>query len=208
MRSLASLVLFVLAGITTSIVVAMIVGAFAPPCGLDCESRDASYAINSAFGTVLAFPVLGYLLTCRKTPSTRRILVVLAVLIGSAILAATCRYVVELHARYIEAEAARPVVPDFDFMYMAITTRDVQTYTKAEGGVTKPVSVVPQWQRCVIDGAWCDKEPRQAHMLCKGGVVYVNEADWRAFSLIPQENLYGAVAMRSMNLCAPDNRPE
>jgi hypothetical protein len=45
-------------------------------------------------------------------------------------------------------------------------------------------------------------------MRCKEGIVYVNEQDWRAFSLIPQENLPGAVAMTSMNLCAPGNVPD
>ncbi len=45
-------------------------------------------------------------------------------------------------------------------------------------------------------------------MRCKGDVVYVNEPDWKAFFLIPKENLPGAIAMRSMNLCAPDNVPD
>lgn len=45
-------------------------------------------------------------------------------------------------------------------------------------------------------------------MHCKTGDVYVNEKDWPAFSLIPNENLPGAVPMKSMNLCAADNVPE
>ncbi|WP_434715580.1 hypothetical protein [Paraburkholderia sp. A3RO-2L] len=114
----------------------------------------------------------------------------------------------ELHAHYQHAQAARPVVANFDFMYMAIATRDVQTYTKAEGSAAKPTRIVPQWERCVIDGPPCNGHPKQAHVLCKSGVVYVNEPDWKAFSLIPRENLPGAIAMRSMNLCAPGNFPD
>jgi hypothetical protein len=42
-------------------------------------------------------------------------------------------------------------------------------------------------------------------MHCKVGRVYVNERDWPAFKLIPQENLMGAEPMKSMRLCAPGN---
>jgi hypothetical protein len=45
-------------------------------------------------------------------------------------------------------------------------------------------------------------------MRCKGGVVYVDEPDWKAFSPIERENLPGAAALKSMNLCAADNLPE
>ncbi|WP_233872425.1 hypothetical protein [Paraburkholderia adhaesiva] len=210
MKRLAALALFVIAGCVTAIAVVRIVGAFVhnPGCGLDCASPDLSAALLSGFVTVLAFPIIGYIFTRRERLTARRALVVLVALVVAAILAATCRYVFELHSQYIEAEAARPVQPDFDFMYMAIATRDVQTYTNAENGVLKPQSVVPQWQRCVIDGASCDKQPRQAHMFCKSGVVYVNEPDWKAFSLIPKENLKDSIPMKSMNLCAPGNIPD
>jgi hypothetical protein len=137
-----------------------------------------------------------------------RVILVLAAMILTALLGAGARYVFELHSRYREAEAVGPLVADVDFMYMAIATRGVQTYTKAEGSGPKRAIVISQWQRCLIDGASCDGRPKQAHMRCKAGVVYVNEPDWSAFSLIPQENLPGAVAMKSMKLCAPDNVPE
>ncbi len=91
---------------------------------------------------------------------------------------------------------------------MAIAKRDVQSYTEAKNGKVKPLAVIPQWERCAIDGAWCDTQPKQAHMLCKANVVYVNEADWSAFALIPEENLHGAIPMKSMNLCAPGNIPD
>lgn len=210
MKRLPALALFVIAGCVTAIAVARIVGAFDhnPGCGLDCPSPDLAAALLSGFVTVLAFPIIGYIFTRGDRLTARRALVVLVALVTAAILAATCRYVLELHTRYLEAEAARPICPDPDFMYMAIATRDVQTYTKSENGNFKPATVIPQWERCAIDGAWCDKQPRQAHMLCKKGVVYVNEADWEAFSLIPEENLKFAPAMKSMNLCAPSNIAE
>ncbi|MFL9867852.1 hypothetical protein PQR67_27065 [Paraburkholderia fungorum] len=118
---------------------------------------------------------------------------------------ATCFYVVNLHRHYADAEAARPVSANFDFMRMSIATRDVQSYTKVDKGAVKPLVVIPQWERCALDGAWCDTKPRQAHLLCKAGVVYVNEADWSAFALIPKEDLRGSMPMKSMNLCAPGN---
>jgi hypothetical protein len=62
--------------------------------------------------------------------------------------------------------------------------------------------------RLPIDGALCDTQPRLAQMRCKGGVVYVDEPDWKAFSPIERENLPGAAALKSMNLCAADNLPE
>ena len=208
MKRLAALALFGLSGSATGIVVARILTAFIPRCGYDCESDSFGIAFLSVIGCTLAFLLLGYTFTrgARLTPS--RSCTVSATLAVVAILAAGGRYVVELQGRYREAEAARPVVADFDFMYMAIAMRDVQTYTMAEGGAAKHAMVIPQWERCVIDGAWCDKQPRQAHMRCKGGVVYVDEPDWKAFSLIRRENLPGAIAMKSMNLCAPDNIPE
>jgi hypothetical protein len=79
---------------------------------------------------------------------------------------------------------------------------------KPSNGKLKPLTVIPQWQRCVIDGAWCDTKPKQAHMRCKAGVVYVNAVDWPAFSLIPKENVSGAVPMKSMNLCEVGNVPD
>jgi hypothetical protein len=206
-KRLAALAGFLVVGFATAIAVVQIVGAFDhnPGCGLDCASLDSSFALLSGFVTVLLFPIAGYILTRGDRLTARRTLVILAALVTTAVLAASCRYVFELHSRYVEAEAASSIKPNLDFMYMAIATRDVQTYTKSENGHFKPASIVPQWQRCAIDAAWCDKKPRQAHMLCKTGVVYVNEADWNAFSLIPQERLDVAPAMKSMNLCAANN---
>ncbi|WP_061128394.1 hypothetical protein [Caballeronia catudaia] len=210
MKKVAVFVLFTVAGCVTAIAVSSILLAFDrdPGCGLDCPSPGLTAALFWGIAIALIFAVVGFV-CARPAPSEpRRIVVVLAVLVGSALLGASARYVFELHDHYREAEAARPVVADFNFMYMAIATRDVQTYTKAERGALRAASVIPQWQRCVIDGASCGGQNKQAHMRCKSGVVYVNEPDWKSFSLIPQENLQGAIAMKSMNLCAPDNVPD
>jgi hypothetical protein len=210
MKTLAVLALFGIAGCVTAIAITNIMLAFDhnPGCGLDCASPAFTAAFLSSAVTVLVFPTFGYLFSRLAKFEFARVIAVLAAMILTALLAAGGYYVLELNARYREAEAARPVEVDFDFMYMAIARRDIRTYTRAEGALAKPVSVIPQWQRCVIAGASCDRKPRQAHMRCKNGVVYVNEDDWKAFSLIPRENLVGAIPMKSMGLCEPDNVPD
>jgi hypothetical protein len=208
-RRVASLALFGVSGYLTGLAITALLLAFVPRCGsYDCENHSFGVAFVSVVGCTLAFLLVGCAFTRGARHPAIRALAISVALAAVAILAASGRYVYELHTRYQQAQAARPVVADFDFMYMAIATRDVQTYSKAKEGTAKPASVIPQWQRCGIDGAWCDGSPKQAHMRCKGGVVYVNEPDWRAFSLIPQENLLGAIEMKSMNLCAPDNVPD
>lgn len=208
MRRLASLLLFGVSGLATGVAVALFLLAFMPKCGYDCENHSFGVAFLSVVGCTLTFLLLGYAFTRGTLHSFPRALVVSAALTVVAIVAASGGYVFQLYGRYRAVEAARPVVADVDFMYMAITTRDVQTYTNAESGVTRRASVIPQWQRCAIDGASCEVHPRQAHMRCKSGVVYVNEPDWNAFSLIPRENLAGANPIRSMSLCAADNETE
>jgi len=207
MKRLAILALFGIAGWVTAVAITNIMLAFDhnPGCGLDCASPAFTAALLSGAVTVLFFPMFGYLFSRLAKFEFARVIAILAAMVVFALLAAGGYYVLELHARYREAEDARPVVPDFDFMYMAIATRDVQAYTRAQSALAKPLSVIPQWQRCVIDGASCDRKPRRAHMRCKSGVVYVNERDWKAFSLIPRENLMGAIPMKSMDLCEPDN---
>jgi hypothetical protein len=207
-RRIASLALFSISGCGTGLAITALLLAFVPRCGYDCENYSFSVAFVSVVGCTLAFLLVGYAFTRSARLTAVRALAISVALAAIAILAAGGRYVSELHTRYQEAQAARPVVADFDFMYMAIATRDVKTYTQAKDGKAMRTSVIPQWQRCAVDGASCDGRPKQAHMRCKGGVVYVNEPDWKAFSLIPQENLPGAIAMKSMNLCEPDNVPD
>jgi hypothetical protein len=208
MKRLASLVLFGLSGLASGYSVTAILLAFVPRCGYDCENQSFGVAVLAIVGCAVAFPLIGYVFTRGTRLSLLRTVAISGPLACVAIAAAGLHYVFELPELYGKAEAARPVVPDFDFMYMVIATRSVQTYTKAKDGAIKPASIIPQWQRCVVAGAWCDEQPKQARMRCKGGVVYVNESDWKAFSLIPQENLKGAIDMKSMDLCAPDNVPD
>ncbi|WP_244827382.1 hypothetical protein [Caballeronia sp. TF1N1] len=204
------LTLFTVAGCLTALAVLCILLTFDknPGCGLDCPSATLNLALLCSLLTILVFPVAGYLLSRLVKFELYRVVAILTAMVLAALLGSGIRYISELKSRYRDAESARPVVADFDFMYMAIATRNVQTYTNAKEGESKADGVIPQWQRCVIDGAWCDGRHKQAHMRCKGGVAYVNESDWKAFSLIPQENLPGARPIKSMNLCAPDNAPD
>lgn len=210
MKRVLTLVIFLLAGLATATIVIRIMTAFDqnPGCGLDCASPDLEAALLSGLATVLAFPIFGFFLTRKGGFSAGRMTAILATLMIAVILSAICHYGFNLHRRYLQAEAARPVQPDLDFMYMAIATRDVPTYTRLKNGEPQPAGVISQWQRCAIGGAACDKRPRQAHMLCKSGEVFVNEGDWKYFSLIPKENAFGAIPLKSMKLCAPDNWSE
>ena len=210
MKRALTLISFVFAGFVTATVVIRIMTAFDynPGCGLDCASPDLEAALLAGVATVLAFPIFGFFLTRKRGFTTRRIAVTLATLMIAVLLAAVFHYGFNLRTRYLQAEAARPVQPDLDFMYMAIATRDVQTYAELQNGPPQPADVISQWQRCAIGGASCEKQPRQAHVLCKSGEVFVNEADWKYFSLIPKENAFGAIPLKSMKLCAPDNWSE
>lgn len=208
MKRLAALVMFAVIGVMTATVAACIVLAFSPLCGYDCENRAAGIWVVMTAACLIGFPLLGHVFTRGARLTIKRGSIVAVGLVTTVSLGAGCFYVVDLHRHYVDAEADRPVRADFDFMYMSIATRDVQTYTKAVNGETKPLTVIPQWQRCAIDGAQCDTNPKQVYMRCKAGVVYVNAADWPAFSLVPRENIQGAVPMKSMNLCEPGNVPD
>lgn len=199
MKRPAALVTFAVIGAVTGTTAACIVLALAPVCGYDCENHATGVWFFITSACLIGFPLLGHVFTRGTRLTLKRGSIVAAGLVTAVLLGAGCFYVLDLHRHYVDAEADRSVRADFDFMYMSITTRDVQTYTKAENGLTKPLTVIPQWQRCAIDGAWCDANPKQVHMRCKTGVVYVNAADWSAFSLVPRENIPGAVPMKSMN---------
>lgn len=208
MKRLAALVFFAALGTGAGLIAARIALAFKPVCGYECDIRSFGIWFAITGGCLIGFPVLGQAFTrgLRLTPG--RIAGLSIFLVTSVLFGVACFYVVDLRTRYADAEVARPVWSDFDFMYMTITKRDVQAYTKAAGGIATPLTVIPQWQRCALDGAWCDTNPKKAHMRCKSGEVYVNEADWSALALIPTENIRGAVPMKSTNLCAPGNIPD
>jgi hypothetical protein len=208
MKRLAALATFAVVGAITGTGAACIVLAFSPVCGYDCERYATGVWFFISAACLAGFALLGHVLTRGARLTLKRGSIVVVGLMTTVLLAAGCLYVVELRRHYADAEAARPVSADVDFMYMSIATRDVQTYTKASHGEAKPLTVIPRWQRCAVDGAWCDTNPKQAHMRCKAGEVYVNAADWSAFSLVPKENVPGAVPMKSMNLCEPGNVPD
>jgi hypothetical protein len=204
-KRLAALLVFAAMGTFAGTIAACVVLTFAPVCGYDCENRSFAIWLLITAACFTGFMVFGYLFTRGARLTFRRVSLVAVFLTTTVLFGATCFYVVDLRRHYADAEAARPVSANFEFMLMSIATRDVQSYTKAENGAVKPLAVISQWERCALDGAWCDTKPRQAHLLCKAGVVYVNEADWSAFTLIPKENLRGSIPMKSMNLCAADN---
>lgn len=205
MKRLAALLVFAAMGTFAGTIAACVVLTFAPVCGYDCENRSFAIWLLITAACFTGFMVFGYLFTRGARLTFRGVSLAAVFLTTTVLFGATCFYVVDLRRHYADAEAARPVSANFEFMLMSIATRDVQSYTTAENGAVKPLAVISQWERCALDGAWCDTKPRQAHLLCKAGVVYVNEADWSAFTLIPKENLRGSIPMKSMNLCAADN---
>ncbi|MFP3890543.1 hypothetical protein [uncultured Ralstonia sp.] len=205
MKRLAALLAFVVAGLLVGCLATRLLIVFIPVCGYDCENEVLGRFFLATGSCLIAFPLTGYLFTRGPRLTLRRVVTVMIVLALTAFCAASCVYVMELREHYVAAEAARPVRPDFDCMHMSIATRDVPAYVQAPDGIGKTPVVIPQWQRCVIGGATCDSKPRQGAMHCKVGRVYVNERDWPAFKLIPQENLMGAEPMKSMRLCAPGN---
>jgi hypothetical protein len=118
------------------------------------------------------------------------------------LLPACAYYVYSLHAEYRRLEALAPVRVTTDFHHMAIATREVQAGLIE--GQASPVAVIPRWERCLIGVVRCDARPKQAEMICKAGAVRVNEADWAAFALIPEENAMGVSPLKSMRLCASE----
>lgn len=208
MRQCLALFLLTASGLMSGYTASLLILAFNPACGYDCESRAIGIFFLVAVGCALGFPLIGYFLMRGHWGNTGRVIAISGALAFLTLALAGGCYVAQLWSREADAQAARPVRANFDFMYMAIATRDVQGLTRPAHDQVKPTVVIPQWERCAIDGAWCDTPRRQAHMLCKGGEVYVDEKDWPAFALIPKENLTGAVPLKSMRLCAAGNAPD
>ncbi|MEQ5843080.1 hypothetical protein BWP39_20885 [Paraburkholderia acidicola] len=202
MKRFLALVFFAAVGLAAGWLASGLFLAFSPRCGYECENRAFGIFFLATVGGAFGFVLAGHLATRKRRVTAGTVLVVSTVLCLLMLLPAGGLYVWKLHGHYDEAEAARPVKPNLAFLHMTIATRAVRGYTDSDSGPVEPMRTIPQWQRCLIGTAQCKKQPRQAQMLCKDGVVYVNEADWRAFSLIPSENLPGTIALHSMNLCA------
>lgn len=201
MKRFVAFVFFAAVGLAAGWLASGLFLAFSPRCGYDCENRAFGIFFLATVGGSVGFVLTGHLATRKRPVTVGKVLVVSAALCLLMLLPAGALYVWKLHEHYVEAEAARPVKPSLEFLHMTIATRTVQGYSSSDSGPIKPIRTIPQWQRCLIGTAQCGKQPRQAQMHCKDGVVYVNEADWRAFSLIPSENLPGTIALHSMNLC-------
>ncbi|WP_133664579.1 hypothetical protein [Paraburkholderia sp. BL10I2N1] len=197
-----AILVFAIAGLAAGWLASGSFLAFSPRCGYDCENRVFGIFFLTTIGGFFGFALIGHLATRKRHITVKTVLAVNAALCLLMLLPAWGFYTWKLHQHYVEAEAERPVKPNLEFLHMTIATRPVQGYTGSDFGPIEPMRAIPQWQRCLIGTAQCEKRPRQAEMLCKDGVVYVNEADWHAFSLIPSENLPGTIALQSMDLCA------
>jgi hypothetical protein len=143
-------------------------------------------------GGLFGFVLIGHLATRKRHLTVWLVAAVSTALSALMLLPAGGLYVWKLHGRYVEAEAARPVKPSLDFLHMTITTRAVQAYTGSDFGPVKPMRTIPQWQRCLVGTAQCEKRPRQAQMLCKDGVVYVDEARIQSYSQRKSAGCYSA----------------
>ncbi len=197
-------VLFILVvtaiGFAVGIAASLLFTAFIPICGEYCASTALAYWLFDTVGAILVFGSISVMLSRRAIPSMRLSIRLIAILSALFIAPAAGHYVYTLHSIYLRLAAIAPVQPDIEFLHMVIATRRVQGVTGADPGAIKPLREISQWERCVIGTARCEN-PKQAQMRCKGGVVYVNENDWSAFSLIQKENLPGTIPLDSMQLC-------
>jgi hypothetical protein len=188
-------------GFGVGILVFLLAGAFSERCGEPCSADRFSLLLLCMAAGATVFSVAGHWVS-RGPMSRRRTATACAVASALMLLPACTYYVYSLRAEYQRLEALAPVRVTTDFHHMAIATREVQAGLIE--GQASPVVVVPRWERCLIGLVRCDSSPKQAEMLCKAGTVRVNEADWAAFALIPEENAMGVSPLKSMRLCASE----
>ena len=189
-------------GLAVGLGAAMLLSAFFPVCGEDCSNRTLITFFWTLGGAVLSFVLVSLLLSRRTWPAPAKIVLAWGILGALFLLPAGAHYVHGLHAEYRRLEALAPVRPMTDFFHMAIATRAVQGFTDAQQGPLTPAGTVHPWERCLIGSVRCEASPRQVEMFCKAGVMNVNEADWPAFALIPEENAPGVPPLKSMQLCS------
>lgn len=188
-------------GIAVGVAASLLFTAFIPLCGDPCGAEGLMTLLLCTAGAVAVFVGAAVFLLRRRSASPRLFVATGAAISVLMLAPAAAYYVYALHGEYRRLEAAAPVRVTTDFFHMAIATRAVTAFSDASGQSVKPVIEIPQWQRCLIGVERCETQPRQVEMLCKTGVVNVNEADWPAFSLIPQENAAGISPLKSMRLC-------
>ncbi len=189
-------------GLAVGLGAALLLSAFFPVCGEDCSNRTLVTFLWTMGGAVLSFALASLHLSRRTWPAPARVVGAWAVLGAAFLLPSGAHYVYSLHAEYRRLEALAPVQPMTDFFHMAIATRAVHGFTDALQGPLAPAGTVHSWERCLIGSVRCEASPRQVEVFCKAGVMNVNETDWPAFALIPEENASGVPPLKSMQLCS------
>jgi len=189
-------------GLAIGIGAALLLSAFSPECGEDCSNRTLMTFLWLMGGAALSFVLVSWLLSRRSWPTLAKIVLAWAVLGALFLLSSGAHYVHRLHAEYRRLAVLAPVQPMTDFFHMAIATRAVQGFTDAQQGPLTHAATVPPWERCLIGPVRCEASPRQVEMFCRAGAIHVNEADWPAFALIPEENAPAVPPLKSMQLCS------
>jgi len=187
-------------GAAIGIVAAILLTTFIPNCGEDCSSDVLVTGALCIFGALGVFCATSLYITRHVIPSPRQSILQFSMLSALFLVPAIGHYVYTLHTEYLRLVAIAPPHPTTDFYHMAITTRKVQGVTNAAYEPIKPVRTIPQWERCLIGTVRCEP-PRQVEMLCKTGVIHINEREWPIFALIPEENSPGVPPLESMRLC-------
>ncbi len=199
-RALFALIMSV-AGVVIGVITAVLLTAFIPNCGEDCLNERVGAFVICIFSGIMIFSIFSIYSTKHSIPSIKELVYACAIMSALFLVPAVTYYIYKLHSEYIIFKALAPVQPTTDFFHMAIATSKVQAFTDARNGRAKPSVIVAQWERCLIGSTHCETSPRQVEILCKAGVVFVNEADWPSFALIPQENSPGIEPLKSMQLC-------
>lgn len=202
MKRAVLLCLAAASGLAVGLGVALLLSAFFPVCGEDCSNRTLTTFSWAMGGAALSFVLASLLLSRHTWPAPAKIVRAWAALGALLLLPAGVHYVYSLHAEYRRLEALAPVQPMTDFFHMAIATRAVHGFTNVQQGPLTPAGTAHPWERCLIGSVRCQASPRQVEVFCKAGVMNVNETDWPAFALIPEENMSGVPPLKSMQLCS------
>ncbi len=200
MKRIGSAIFMAGAGLLVGVFSSAALLAFAPQCGYDCESNRVGFFVLTEISCFALFLLIGYLAFRKSAPTIRQLLTVCGVASLVVLVPSWANYVWNLQSRYRQLEAEQSPKPSVDFAHMVIATRAVPTAT-VDSSVESRQKIAP-WARCLVGTVDCMGKPRRAQMLCKGGVEYVDEEHWNAFTPIPTENLAGISPLPSMkDLC-------
>ncbi len=168
--------------------------SFFPVCGEDCFYDRFINLIMWICGGAAFFAIATWITTQKMFPSPGRIIIG-GICLSLLLLAPTFAiYIHDLRKDHELLSEIAPVRPNPYYFHMAIATR--------------PVGPIKQWERCLIGSINCESEPRDAEFLCKNGVLSIKEADWPAFTLIPEENFPGAPPLQTIKLCSSTARKD